>query len=241
MRSSDRTNSMTGWDHRRRSAYWHIGDFFILRFRSPTSERSGMRRTETGHWGMIVSDNELKSSRGAAQPPNDGAGRPGPINREIESDPQDFLFRQVGDIVKRVNRGQIIHRRHGLHRVRERLQALEELADLCRARRESRGSSSASPVATATIHEQPCLRHRRPRARGAQLPDPLMRSAATSMDTDARKLLWDGNGGQKWGRVQVANGGFALSNERFKAEIAAMLGRRAERRRNRFSASAADH
>ena len=62
------------------------GSFFIWRFRNRTSERSVMRRTETGHWGMIVSDNELKSSRGAAQPPNDGAGRPRPINREIESD-----------------------------------------------------------------------------------------------------------------------------------------------------------
>ena len=39
----------------------------------------------------------------------------------------------------------------------------------------------------------------------------------------------------------AANGGFALGNERFKAEIAAMLGRRAERLRNRFAASAADH
>lgn len=35
----------------------------------------------------------------------------------------------------------------------------------------------------------------------------------------------------------AANGGFALGNERFKAEIAAMLGRRAERLRNRFSLS----
>jgi putative transposase len=39
----------------------------------------------------------------------------------------------------------------------------------------------------------------------------------------------------------AANGGFALGNERFKAEIAATLGRRAERLRNRSSASAADH
>ena len=39
----------------------------------------------------------------------------------------------------------------------------------------------------------------------------------------------------------AANGGFALGNERFKAEIAAMLGRRAERLRNRFSAAGTDH
>jgi hypothetical protein len=39
----------------------------------------------------------------------------------------------------------------------------------------------------------------------------------------------------------AANGGFALGNERFKAEIAAMLGRRAERLRNRVSAARTDH
>lgn len=39
----------------------------------------------------------------------------------------------------------------------------------------------------------------------------------------------------------AANGGFALGNERFKAEVAAMLGRRAERLRNRVSATGTDH
>ena len=36
----------------------------------------------------------------------------------------------------------------------------------------------------------------------------------------------------------AANGGFALGNDRFKAEIAAMLGRRVERLRDRESSRA---